>query len=185
MVSRRSTPAHAGNTGAGATRRDFDAVYPRPRGEYRQSASIREGVQGLPPPTRGIPQRVQPIQAAKGSTPAHAGNTALDRACLVVEQVYPRPRGEYLYRSVSISAIAGLPPPTRGIPRRLYRQLGGWRSTPAHAGNTLSDCLDKRNGEVYPRPRGEYPSAPALSTGRDGLPPPTRGIHPLSRRRQH
>ena len=115
---RRSTPAHAGNTGAAPLQRRAIQVYPRPRGEYRVGLR-RYGQQvGLPPPTRGI-QRLSAVRpAANRSTPAHAGNTPRRDSPSRADKVYPRPRGEYLDISVRAVKKDGLPPPTRGILHR-------------------------------------------------------------------
>ena len=53
------------------------------------------GLQGLPPPTRGI--LFQPLfnVLCRRSTPAHAGNTDEMIDGMGVGEVYPRPRGEY------------------------------------------------------------------------------------------
>ena len=91
----RSTPAHAGNTFALALRRLCSGVYPRPRGEYCLKPADALSIRGLPPPTRGIPQRGWAAGVTIRSTPAHAGNTQRLRHMSRRVQVYPRPRGEY------------------------------------------------------------------------------------------
>ena len=53
-------------------------------------------------------------------------------------RVYPRPRGEYAIRKALRLALAGLPPPTRGIRRRVCERGRASGSTPAHAGNTFA-----------------------------------------------
>ena len=70
----------------------------------------------------------------------------------------------------------GLPPPTRGIRiRRPYQGIQR-RSTPAHAGNTITATAPSCSLRVYPRPRGEYTNHKITSMWVWGLPPPTRGI---------
>ena len=111
---------------------------------------------GLPPPTRGIPGLLAADPAARGSTPAHAGNTRETSGAGAVGAVYPRPRGEYDLRQLTREQTQGLPPPTRGI---LPHTNSQWRlawSTPAHAGNTAGFVAQPLLAEVYPRPRGEY-----------------------------
>ena len=71
----RSTPAHAGNTYGASADTPASPVYPRPRGEYWQSAAAAHRGRGLPPPTRGIRVHMQMRRRQRGSTPAHAGNT--------------------------------------------------------------------------------------------------------------
>ena len=71
-----STPAHAGNTGAALSEGAAIAVYPRPRGEYGAVWQAEYQIEGLPPPTRGIPLPKPRGRTKRRSTPAHAGNTA-------------------------------------------------------------------------------------------------------------
>ena len=73
-----STPAHAGNTGAGYQDSGEITVYPRPRGEYCIGCDKSVGAVGLPPPTRGIPPQLRHSGLSARSTPAHAGNTVLN-----------------------------------------------------------------------------------------------------------
>ena len=154
--SRRSTPAHAGNTRGRLCRGGRGQVYPRPRGEYftRRLAAARSF--GLPPPTRGIRQCPINQILQPGSTPAHAGNTEYTSAQSVHARVYPRPRGEYITNRAWLDDANGLPPPTRGIRYQMPIVPPPNRSTPAHAGNTISPADGAALLEVYPRPRGEY-----------------------------
>ena len=180
-TSCRSTPAHAGNTGAGNRRYEGHRVYPRPRGEYRFAASLGRRRSGLPPPTRGIRACPSNGGSARRSTPAHAGNTKPPMRSIRAIMVYPRPRGEYKGSGSDNTTSGGLPPPTRGIRANPARQPDRPGSTPAHAGNTLGNVVGKPILQVYPRPRGEYPSATSSSRIASGLPPPTRGIPALLR----
>ena len=131
-------------------------VYPRPRGEYALAKAKPSSRTGLPPPTRGIRFRLLSPCVCPGSTPAHAGNTTALGIGIGIRRVYPRPRGEYSWRWTGKPAIAGLPPPTRGIRAHLPYGASLSRSTPAHAGNTIAAALDTDDAGVYPRPRGEY-----------------------------
>ena len=92
--------------------------------------------------------------------------------------VYPRPRGEYVENLRPFKAVAGLPPPTRGIRAGRPIALRPYRSTPAHAGNTWRPISSAAAGSVYPRPRGEYRISSSSAARYRGLPPPTRGILP-------
>ena len=172
----RSTPAHAGNTYHVQHEPASGEVYPRPRGEYGSWRFAARVSNGLPPPTRGI--RVQRAARChhRGSTPAHAGNTAAAIWAAGLVRVYPRPRGEYALFHIGERGGIGLPPPTRGIPTRTECALLMRRSTPAHAGNTQGCAGHIASHEVYPRPRGEYASSLDAPAARAGLPPPTRGI---------
>ena len=173
----RSTPAHAGNTAHGGVLSKRGEVYPRPRGEYRVMWASPSAPHGLPPPTRGIPQRNPHGYASLRSTPAHAGNTRPVTSLSSRARVYPRPRGEYTpFRALGRNH-RGLPPPTRGIPIRDGERAASGRSTPAHAGNTAVGMRNIPPAAVYPRPRGEYTHIWTGIWGSWGLPPPTRGIH--------
>ena len=175
----RSTPAHAGNTTARNNKRGAAGVYPRPRGEYAERVKTSEQLSGLPPPTRGIHAPPHPPYAHRRSTPAHAGNTSAHPKEEPLKRVYPRPRGEYSTSSGRVGSAMGLPPPTRGIRSKEALRITRARSTPAHAGNTLSRPGGWRLPEVYPRPRGEYENTLGNTRQSTGLPPPTRGIpHP-------
>ena len=90
------------------------------------------------------------------STPAHAGNTRACRLRARPRAVYPRPRGEYALNHANASSHIGLPPPTRGILNVGIDGIYAIRSTPAHAGNTVSIGNGQVKYRVYPRPRGEY-----------------------------
>ena len=151
-------------------------VYPRPRGEYSSNRSLQAAFGGLPPPTRGIRTSMPMPRRPSRSTPAHAGNTARDNHRKRIDEVYPRPRGEYSCRAGDLKATFGLPPPTRGILQHSIRAVRCHRSTPAHAGNTLCISIAKPPQGVYPRPRGEYPRSWMDAFNQRGLPPPTRGI---------
>ena len=131
---------------------------------------------GLPPPTRGIRHLALVLEYRYRSTPAHAGNTSSSASASISMAVYPRPRGEYGESDTCRDYGQGLPPPTRGIPRRGNPHLRLLRSTPAHAGNTETATMGDARYGVYPRPRGEYLRAPTWSASANGLPPPTRGI---------
>ena len=134
-------------------------------------------VLGLPPPTRGIRSSHGGSSASEGSTPAHAGNTIPAITALKQKGVYPRPRGEYLPFGFHPLHHRGLPPPTRGILRHPLVLAPFVRSTPAHAGNTVSGWVVSIAQPVYPRPRGEYQGGYTGGLEIPGLPPPTRGIH--------
>ena len=99
-------------------------------------ANSKSKTRGLPPPTRGIPNKEALREANVGSTPAHAGNTTQGEPIAVHRGVYPRPRGEYLAIRLRAASAAGLPPPTRGILFVAYAPEVLLGSTPAHAGNT-------------------------------------------------
>ena len=70
--------------------------------------------------------------------PAHAGKTVGDHLAQLIVAAHPRSRGENSTEGVSMSAVTGSSPLTRG--KRLdgvYRALS-YRLIPAHAGKTAS-----------------------------------------------
>ena len=101
FVNNRSTPAHAGNTVLSEIDGGYLQVYPRPRGEYSSISACNAATQGLPPPTRGILLEMEEMTAGERSTPAHAGNTGRRSGLVGMDEVYPRPRGEYSYEHQS------------------------------------------------------------------------------------
>ena len=133
---------------------------------------------GLPPPTRGILERLGADSGVSRSTPAHAGNTSTKATFSTFLGVYPRPRGEYSTANRLRLRLTGLPPPTRGIHVQRARILPSTGSTPAHAGNTTLLSPNINTLKVYPRPRGEYSMRFSVLSAPCGLPPPTRGIPP-------
>ena len=70
----------------------------------------------------------------------------------------------------------GSPPHTRGIPESFANGQMKMGITPAHAGNTLSNCGVHLNSWDHPRTRGEYCLTMRQSVPPSGSPPHTRGI---------
>ena len=130
---------------------------------------------GLSPPTRGNLRRPHPFKTRQGSIPAHAGEPAPPRPPERYRWVYPRPRGGTKSLPLMSASDIGLSPPTRGNPPLSSASMMSARSIPAHAGEPGGDGRRRRVGEVYPRPRGGTPTAPAILRSSSGLSPPTRG----------
>ena len=70
---------------------------------------------------------------------------------------------------------AGLSPPTRGNPSSISASRRRTGSIPAHAGEPQQGRRGRREGGVYPRPRGGTNEGARLGTFGEGLSPPTRG----------
>ena len=169
-----SIPAYAGDPKIAARRALYARVYPRLRGGSARLALGSSCIHGLSPPTRGIPNRVQNRATDRRSIPAYAGDPAGAGAAARASQVYPRLRGGSACASSFLRSLAGLSPPTRGIPtpgatppaqaglspptRGIHRQPPRpprrARSIPAYAGDPITSRLAPCGLEVYPRLRG-------------------------------
>ena len=170
-----SIPAHAGEPGRHARDRLIPAVYPRPRGGTGASGASPKRAQGLSPPTRGNPSTPAAFGRLIGSIPAHAGEPEVQVTYIIIDAVYPRPRGGTHASREVCSPFGGLSPPTRGnplAPLSIRRPTG---SIPAHAGEPRRSPAPSPTSGVYPRPRGGTPSAPRITPQTAGLSPPTRG----------
>ena len=89
------TPAHAGNTITASCRRSWMRDHPRACGEYyRYFPSLITG-KGSPPRMRGILGALWSQHVDEGITPAHAGNTPVNRRSVLCCGDHPRACGEY------------------------------------------------------------------------------------------
>ena len=150
----RSIPAHAGETDRLGAAGNLAGVDPRSRGGDLGFAGNELREQGRSPLTRGRPIALRSTDSARGSIPAHAGETRLGNEHANGRGVDPRSRGGdvvvYKFRFTS----EGRSPLTRG---RLHND--GWNgvysgSIPAHAGETNTPTVSTPSDEVDPRSRG-------------------------------
>ena len=133
-ANRGSIPAHAGEPPATGARRVASAVYPRPRGGTARGGSPSSCGKGLSPPTRGNPLAVSSPLSADRSIPAHAGEPGSLHDFMLMQKVYPRPRGGTVHSFRLLMRAWGLSPPTRGnLDGQAERPLQAG-SIPAHAG---------------------------------------------------
>ena len=84
--------------------------------------------------------------------------------------------GEYITILLSMAVILGSPPRVRGIPEKAGEVVMKIRITPACAGNTELDVLDKALAEDHPRVCGEYAWGKYAAHAPQGSPPRVRGI---------
>ena len=70
----------------------------------------------------------------------------------------------------------GSPPHTRGILKKVQKEVKQKGFTPAYAGNTNEFLFQSVGNWVHPRIRGEYKSTPREVPPYRGSPPHTRGI---------
>ena len=133
-----TTSAHAENTRRHSRPRHTSRNYLRARGEYRLKFTLRRLQLELPPRTRRILRDVLVASRKRGTTSAHAENTALMAVWCMTCWNYLRARGEYMNSFSSLLRLPELPPRTRRI-HHLCNLIGGYpRTTSAHAENTRS-----------------------------------------------
>ena len=170
-----SIPAHTGKPPAASVFASRSAVYPRPHGEAASAFKPGPIAMGLSPPTRGSPHRGVRNAHRQRSIPAHTGKPLQGVPLLRSVEVYPRPHGEALPRSRSVTTQAGLSPPTRGS-RLVEAPSGGPAgSIPAHTGKPAGGSRRRVREGVYPRPHGEALPVHQVRRRQRGLSPPTRG----------
>ena len=131
-----TTSAHAENTKIMAWAPAYTWNYLRARGEYRRRGHQKAEEAELPPRTRRIPYRREKNRFFRGTTSAHAENTALHRGVALSDRNYLRARGEYPAKSFTGPANSELPPRTRRIHHRHHTRHGVLGTTSAHAENT-------------------------------------------------
>ncbi len=111
---------------------------------------------GLSPLARGTHQRQPVLSYKRRFIPAGAGNTGVARAEWLTDAVYPRWRGEHIWRSCHRCTFSGLSPLARGTQQRQYTHRIIRRFIPAGAGNTRTAAAVFLRVAVYPRWRGEH-----------------------------
>ena len=113
-VGARLIPAHAGKTPYGTTPHLQSGAHPRSRGENSASALAFSRPHGSSPLTRGkLPRELVDV-LSEGLIPAHAGKTRRPRPHPCQDAAHPRSRGENSTEGVSMSAVTGSSPLTRG-----------------------------------------------------------------------
>ncbi len=111
--------------------------------------------------------------------PARAGNTSRPRAGRSRKAVYPRSRGEHIWRFLGMCQRAGLSPLARGTPEAFRLLVRLFRFIPARAGNTVPTHAGDANETVYPRSRGEHDHRAGMVRLVNGLSPLARGTRLL------
>ncbi len=151
----RFIPAGAGNTGPLYAIGTKNTVYPRWRGEHSVYHSGQIVVNGLSPLARGTQKGKAHGQRRRRFIPAGAGNTRRVPEEREPPAVYPRWRGEHIWKLSNSPIGDGLSPLARGT--RKHKRYRRSRSS------------------VYPRWRGEHTLGMLPSYVRDGLSPLARG----------
>ena len=131
---------------------------------------------GSSPLSRGI-RHCHPSRITYGRIiPALAGNTAPTLPGSPTAQDHPRSRGEYRADVLAVSQHWGSSPLSRGIPRRVFLDIGAVRIIPALAGNTTEQTRKFSCTVDHPRSRGEYQFTSSRYYSPLGSSPLSRGI---------
>ncbi|STF71095.1 Domain of uncharacterised function (DUF2825) [Escherichia coli] len=155
---RRFIPAGAGNTEIADSNKMEFSVYPRWRGEHPHYAGIVREKSGLSPLARGTRRLRAALFLCLRFIPAGAGNTAADSRADHHRPVYPRWRGEHIFRHITKRWGIGLSPLARGTLQNKTVLIAFCRFIPAGAGNTKWQFWPLLIMAVYPRWRGEHVS---------------------------
>ena len=88
--------------------------HPRLCGEKHKSRRANLSMIGSPPPMRGKVPIATSVQSTSGITPAYAGKSGLNPACMPAKKDHPRLCGEKFLGHKLFIANDGSPPPMRG-----------------------------------------------------------------------
>ena len=108
-------------------------------------------------------------------TPAHAGNRWHNRQRAAINQDHPRSCGEQSSSMVGSPPPVGSPPLMRGTVAYTAVPTSHFGITPAHAGNSGQNVLDKSFKQDHPRSCGEQILIAILMLVILGSPPLMRG----------
>ena len=116
-----------------------------------------------------------PLHDADRITPAYAGKSGAKNVGNRPSKDHPRLCGEKLILLHRQKSPAGSPPPMRGKGRLRQRRQHHRRITPAYAGKSFHDFLQKCQKWDHPRLCGEKLDAVTVLISTLGSPPPMRG----------
>ena len=136
-ITDRFIPAGAGNTNSKWMSASYQSVYPRWRGEHLSVAWKFNFIPGLSPLARGTRAALPVARVVTRFIPAGAGNTNNVHAALMQIPVYPRWRGEHIFRHITKRWGIGLSPLARGTLQNKTVLIAFCRFIPAGAGNTF------------------------------------------------
>ncbi len=137
VAQARFIPAGAGNTHNDTAPVSTGAVYPRWRGEHLLGRKSLPPVFGLSPLARGTLKAAYNFGGLSRFIPAGAGNTFSRSIIRIMVSVYPRWRGEHLFRLLRFAGRFGLSPLARGTQGTTNVANAMGRFIPAGAGNTI------------------------------------------------
>ena len=130
---------------------------------------------GAPPRVRGRPGGAQPVELARGSTPARAGPTRTRRVTSCARWEHPRACGADTDSRPTTRPPYGAPPRVRGRHRVGRPALPDHRSTPARAGPTARGARSCPGTAEHPRACGADGAIATPRSRRRGAPPRVRG----------
>ena len=176
---RGTIPAHAGETENPGVEHPRMRDDPRARGGNGATLFTSGGDVGRSPRTRGKLHCVNDDLDAKGTIPAHAGETKRLASSTRAFWDDPRARGGNLTRAREVAPDVGRSPRTRGKPT--YATLDHFFSgtIPAHAGETTEARRNTLVGGDDPRARGGNAMMRAKKKASMGRSPRTRGKRPF------
>ena len=154
-ITARITPACAGKTSPGQSRRDAAPDHPRMRGEDDGDVEDTVRMLGSPPHARGRPAKYKGEHNAHRITPACAGKTCGGCAPIRRPVDHPRMRGEDWLVFVSEQTLCGSPPHARGRRGLVGQGPADFWITPACAGKTIPSASWRTTSPDHPRMRGE------------------------------
>ena len=151
----RITPARAGKTCEMRISALTQGDHPRACGENSRQARAACAGLGSPPRVRGKLHDAHKVRRPAGITPARAGKTL---AVIGVDRFHgdhPRACGENCTSVGRSPPSGGSPPRVRGKRAFKMNLVTGERITPARAGKTSTEAMQKINAEDHPRACGE------------------------------
>ena len=146
------------------------------RGEYADAASLRAGLEELPPRARRIRTRLRISLLRFGTTSACAENTTGGPGRTTSWRNYLRVRGEYTGETYTDRGLSELPPRARRIPVASSPPAISRRTTSACAENTRHVLETATPAWNYLRVRGEYGELDDFYRNGLELPPRARRI---------
>ena len=175
LLSLRSIPAWAGETGRGPGRIGLGGVYPRVGGGNRFRLRSRCFSRGLSPRGRGKPRKPQSTASTLRSIPAWAGETVTPLGRPDRAMVYPRVGGGNWDLTIRSMIGSGLSPRGRGKRAGRPGHPPRRRSIPAWAGETRVQAVLGVVKRVYPRVGGGNRPHRYADSPLQGLSPRGRG----------
>ena len=174
-ICHRITPAYAGKSGYFGIYQYINGDHPRLCGEKRPFFLRDNPSVGSPPPMRGKVAKTADLTDSSRITPAYAGKSGAKNVGNRPSKDHPRLCGEKLILLHRQKSPAGSPPPMRGKGRLRQRRQHHRRITPAYAGKSFHDFLQKCQKWDHPRLCGEKQDGVRHPFQTEGSPPPMRG----------
>ncbi len=171
----RTTPAGAGTSASPATAAPACSDHPRMRGDEDETLVQRAVLPGPPPQARGRGHGPHRLGPQRGTTPAGAGTRAGSRAGRSRPGDHPRRRGDERRHRPPGAHRRGPPPQARGRASRMHKVMIPAGTTPAGAGTSMPDPLERARAADHPRRRGDEVLKTRPAAAHPGPPPQARG----------